>query len=266
MCVNGCRDTECQYWRLKNNIKTALSRAKKKHGIDSLIVQELESSRANLTCQHASRIRGENHGSGEQSQKTSSSESIKLSMEQENTQSVKETKTHRHKFDAEGNLMEVEVEESKSYRLSNKTTPYVEFKHSKEVYQVDADMKETREEFYSDISDSVVYVESVFSENDDTSASGAKFVYVMRAADTDFVKIGFSQDVFQRLSQLQTGCPIIMNVKFCFETVLFREMEAFLHRYFASAHVHREWFAVKDPVDWQPIFQQFFARKHTELV
>lgn len=65
-------------------------------------------------------------------------------------------------------------------------------------------------------------------------------VYMIRAGETERVKIGYATDVSQRMRELQSGCWERLR--------LLRQMagdkftEGWLHRYFASFHIDRDWF------------------------
>lgn len=72
-------------------------------------------------------------------------------------------------------------------------------------------------------------------------------IYVIEAAGSDCVKIGFSRDTASfRLSQLQTGCP--------FELVVLGSMpgtqadEKSIHHQFRKYRIRGEWFRVEGPI------------------
>lgn len=82
--------------------------------------------------------------------------------------------------------------------------------------------------------------------NDEWSVNGPKpqaadppgFVYFMRAGDA--VKIGYSTDVMQRRTELQTGSAEVIDM-----IVAVRRRKSFermLHRRFARHRLHGEWF------------------------
>jgi hypothetical protein len=93
--------------------------------------------------------------------------------------------------------------------------------------------------------------------NSSSSSQQEKSVYVIRVVDTAFVKLGFSGNVARRLCQLQTGCPLKIQLEFTWKTPDFFAMESWLHTYFSDYHIRGEWFTLPAPVDWTPIFHQF---------
>lgn len=66
-------------------------------------------------------------------------------------------------------------------------------------------------------------------------------VYFIRAGDTEMVKIGWSQDVPQRVAAIQTGCPVEVRVIRILDAD--RRAEARLHRQFAECRQRGEWFS-----------------------
>ena len=84
-------------------------------------------------------------------------------------------------------------------------------------------------------------------------------VYIVRAVTTDFVKIGFSDNVLGRVSGLKTGCPHRMMVELVIPTDD-RSVEAYLHRRFA--HLKHEdtdgdeWYVCKPGNDLDLFIQE----------
>lgn len=75
------------------------------------------------------------------------------------------------------------------------------------------------------------------------------FVYVFGAAGTQLVKIGRANDVRQRLSDCQTGSPLILAVLWSRETDYASLAESTLHQRFAKHRAHGEWFSLgADPL------------------
>lgn len=71
------------------------------------------------------------------------------------------------------------------------------------------------------------------------------FVYIVCVKDTNFRKIGYSdQSVTHRLRELQTGSPHELVLEHSFETRLHREIERLLHASLAQHHHRGEWFDV----------------------
>lgn len=79
-------------------------------------------------------------------------------------------------------------------------------------------------------------------------------IYAIRAAGTDFIKFGSAADVQQRLSTLQTGCPLELEiVAICHGST---PEEAYIHHVLmtkAKAHQRGEWF--KDCPEVQAIIK-----------
>lgn len=65
-------------------------------------------------------------------------------------------------------------------------------------------------------------------------------IYFLRAGDTEFVKIGYADNVAKRIAELQTGCP--------HELVLIRSLagsqrdEGFFHSRYHERRIRGEWF------------------------
>jgi len=127
-----------------------------------------------------------------------------------------------------------------------------------------SELNDAKTEFFTTMDEAAKFTDCAFQQQADCVAE--RSVYVLRAIGTTFVKIGFSSNVGTRLCQLQTGCPIQMKLEFSWETLDFRTLETWLHEYFASVHIRGEWFAVKKPIDWVPIFRQFFLRNRCQQV
>ncbi len=66
------------------------------------------------------------------------------------------------------------------------------------------------------------------------------YVYFIRAKGTDLVKIGFARHVFDRLTQLQTGCPTDLEVLLEIRGTLKDENQ--YQRKFSHLHVRGEWY------------------------
>ena len=68
--------------------------------------------------------------------------------------------------------------------------------------------------------------------------------YVIRAGDTDMVKIGWANSPEQRLQDLQTGHYEHLHIVRVIETTA--PIERWLHRRYASQHVRGEWYRFID--------------------
>lgn len=65
-------------------------------------------------------------------------------------------------------------------------------------------------------------------------------VYIVRAGDTENVKIGWAEDVDRRLVTLQSGCWLPLNVVRVVDHI--RQAETWFHHRFAEFHINGEWF------------------------
>ncbi len=75
----------------------------------------------------------------------------------------------------------------------------------------------------------------------DLKDSNAYCVYFVRAAGGGSIKIGSTKLLRTRMLALQSGCPIKLCVLHTIEGAGYRE-ETALHRRFAKARLHGEWF------------------------
>jgi hypothetical protein len=84
----------------------------------------------------------------------------------------------------------------------------------------------------------------------------AGFVYFIRVLGTEYVKVGYSRDVLTRLSALQTGSPIVMQVELLSYSQDARSLEHSLHKRLRSRHVLREWFNIPQCFDYNMLISQ----------
>lgn len=69
------------------------------------------------------------------------------------------------------------------------------------------------------------------------------FVYFVQCGEAGGpIKIGVTQDVDQRLSRLQVGCPIELTLLASIYVDDGEKLEADLHRRFATSRIRGEWF------------------------
>jgi hypothetical protein len=69
------------------------------------------------------------------------------------------------------------------------------------------------------------------------------FVYVIQCEETSRFKIGITQNLGQRLKEIQTNCPTRLRLVFCFQTVG-QDVERCLHKHFEMYRMHGEWFSI----------------------
>jgi hypothetical protein len=73
---------------------------------------------------------------------------------------------------------------------------------------------------------------------------GPEYVYLMEAVGLGYIKVGRAKDPFQRLRELQTGCPKPIVLRMCFLCHNAAEREAALHKKLVKFRSHGEWFEV----------------------
>ena len=83
-----------------------------------------------------------------------------------------------------------------------------------------------------------------------------KDVYFIRMDDTQYVKIGFSGDVFKRLKQLSTGNPVKLVLEYKFRTCQYRLHESQLHVHFNTCKVYGEWFELPLGINYAAIVKE----------
>ena len=69
-----------------------------------------------------------------------------------------------------------------------------------------------------------------------------KFIYIIQLGDTGIYKIGISKDPHKRIKQLQTKCPIPLNLIFFNYGHDYDFAERYLHYHFKRQRVKGEWF------------------------
>lgn len=68
------------------------------------------------------------------------------------------------------------------------------------------------------------------------------FVYIIQLGDTNVYKIGITNDLSRRLSQLQSKCPIPLTIVHRWWGHDFQAFEKALHLKFSSQRIRGEWF------------------------
>lgn len=68
------------------------------------------------------------------------------------------------------------------------------------------------------------------------------FVYLVENENTDLCKIGYSKDVFRRVTQLQTANPLKVVILYRYFSIDALKLEAELHKYYEENKVRGEWF------------------------
>jgi DNA-binding transcriptional ArsR family regulator len=75
-------------------------------------------------------------------------------------------------------------------------------------------------------------------------------IYFIRETDSNFVKIGITNNVKERLSKLQTGNPKTLYISKTYEGNIYGE--TILHDYFKDYHFNLEWFKFDKKLDILP--------------
>ena len=73
-------------------------------------------------------------------------------------------------------------------------------------------------------------------------------VYVLTTRQFEYIKIGRTKHLKQRLSNIQSGCPFVLALWLSIRTTKDVEIEKHLHNALSHAHLRGEWFepTVKD--------------------
>ena len=85
-----------------------------------------------------------------------------------------------------------------------------------------------------------------------------KSIYIFRVVNSDMAKVGYSSDVENRRSAVQTGCPMKIYVEFsAFVDDAQRYENAIkAHLKHQGKHIHGEWFRLTQPVDTTLLFRE----------
>jgi hypothetical protein len=78
---------------------------------------------------------------------------------------------------------------------------------------------------------------------DRDKCSPLSIVYILRCCDTGRVKIGITQNLDQRVKEIQAMSPTELNVV-CSFIVEGQDVERFFHRLFDKYRLHGEWFEI----------------------
>lgn len=69
-----------------------------------------------------------------------------------------------------------------------------------------------------------------------------KYLYIIRCSNSNFYKIGSSENPKKRLQMLQGGCPYPLNLIYKRRYKKATETERFLHKKYQNKQKIREWF------------------------
>jgi hypothetical protein len=69
-------------------------------------------------------------------------------------------------------------------------------------------------------------------------------VYVIATRELDYIKIGKTKSLKQRLSNLQSGCPFHLHLWLGIRTSKADEIEKFLHKRYEEDNLRGEWFCL----------------------
>lgn len=88
------------------------------------------------------------------------------------------------------------------------------------------------------------------------------YIYIIREKETDYYKIGFTQDsdATKRMLNLQTGNSTVLELIGTFYIYSFKT-EHELHKYFSEQHIHGEWYKLSHE-DVQNILSEEWRKKH----
>jgi len=77
----------------------------------------------------------------------------------------------------------------------------------------------------------------------DKNSLPLSFVYILQCEETSRFKIGITQNLDQRLKEIQANCPTQLRLVFSFPTVG-QDVERCLHKQFECYRLHGEWFSI----------------------
>ena len=93
--------------------------------------------------------------------------------------------------------------------------------------------------------------------------------YVYFITDGQYVKIGRTNNVKQRLSCLQTSSAVqlrIISIIPCMEYWISKDIERDLHCYFGEYHTSGEWFNILDNADYLSIVDQYGCLNEVDIL
>lgn len=76
--------------------------------------------------------------------------------------------------------------------------------------------------------------------------SDCRYVYLIANEDTGYHKIGFTNNLNERLLKLQTGSASKLKYVHTIKTVNFKALETALHKRFETCRLLGEWFDLSD--------------------
>lgn len=71
-----------------------------------------------------------------------------------------------------------------------------------------------------------------------------KCIYIINAYRTNFVKIGYTNNLTRRIKEIQIGCPYKLNLIFFLQTKDYKLIEKSLHNKFKQDKIRGEWFNI----------------------
>lgn len=99
-----------------------------------------------------------------------------------------------------------------------------------------------------------------------------QILYILRNGDTDQYKIGITDNLNRRLSQLQTGCPCelqVVKVWTHYQREQIKKYERVLHRYFTKCgcriRANGEWFTLRTPDIYQLCKPNSIAEQNAQI-
>lgn len=237
MCIRLCNITDCPYQANLHALTTRLNRVRKK-GLMDLYYQLLK-QRAQHIAEHRSRVHSQEN-----------TVSARLKRKRTHTVHVEEEK----RYTGSGELVEV-VKRHKLILTNGTSQSYkASVKMPVQSFTSDQRMAQT-----ANILDQAFTGDKLDGkpEKPEKPEKPGRYVYVLRAVDTPFVKIGYSKNPTERLMSLQTGNMYKLSLVYLRFSLQFSCLEHYLHSYFTTAHVQGEWFAVPEDYDFQVAFDSF---------
>ena len=90
------------------------------------------------------------------------------------------------------------------------------------------------------------YVHNLGDFSPSVKISKLPMVYVVATQDFEYIKIGKTKSMKQRLGNLQSGCPFFLFLWCAIRSPKTNEIEKELHSMMSHCRVRGEWFSPKD--------------------
>ena len=99
--------------------------------------------------------------------------------------------------------------------------------------------------------------------SDKTKISKLPVVYVITTQNLEFVKIGMTKSLKQRMNNIQSGCPFRLSLWLAIRTPNPKPIELYLHQRMNYCKTHGEWFSPN--VNDLDFLADFFANTNSHV-